>query len=187
MFSQEHPRAPANTELRSEENSLLLHLIFPPTSRSFPRLLLLISSACLLFFFHCLLPHGFVFLLSSLRFLSSLFSSSSSSYPYPSLPYLLPFLLLFPYLPFVSSSFFISSFLSFLPLLPPSIPIPIFLSAFLFLHRFSFYFNLLFHRPHSHLSLSFPSFPFLSLISLMPFSLITSFCFLPYCLSILFL
>lgn len=29
----------------------------------------LISSACLLFFFHCLLPHGFVFLLSSLLFL----------------------------------------------------------------------------------------------------------------------
>lgn len=123
--------------------------------------------------------------LSSLRFLSSLFSSSSRSYPYPSLRYL-------PH-DFFSSFLISPSYLlhfsfphshSFLPLLPPSIPI--LLSAFLFFHLFSICFNLLFHRPHSHVSLSFPSFPFLSLFSLMPFSLISSFCFLSYLLSILF-
>lgn len=172
MFSQEHPRAPANTELWSEENLLLLHLIFPPTSRSFPRLL-------------CLSPFLFP-LFYSLHYVSfHPFSSSSRSYPYPSLLYL-------PH-DFFSSFLISPSYLlhfsfphshSFPPLLPPSIPI--LLSAFLFFHLFSICFNLLFHRPHSHVSLSFPSFPFLSLFSLMPFSLISSFCFLPYLLSILF-
>lgn len=171
MFSQEHPRAPANTELWSEENLLLLHLIFPPTSRSFPRLL-------------CLSPFLFP-LFYSLRYVS-----------------FHPFFLR-PVVPILIHPFFISLMISS----PLSLsPLRIF---FIFHFLIPTHFHLCFLLPFPFFSLlsfssifsqsvltcysiglipmfPYPFLPFLSLFSLMPFSLISSFCFLPYLLSILF-
>lgn len=195
MFSQEHPRAPANTELWSEENLLLLHLIFPPTSRSFPRLLCLSPFLFPLFYslhyvsFHPFFLRPVVPILIHPFFISLMISSPLSLSPlriFFIFHFLIPthfhlcFLLPFPFFSLLSfSSIFSQSVLTcysigLIPMFPyPFLPFP----SYLYSHSCLSPLSLLFVS----FLISFPSFSF-RFLSLIP-HLILPFLFPLFCTS----